>query len=65
MNALLVNKQRAADSGVITHSSGNHGAALAWAASQIGAKAFIIMPSNAPTSQKLPQSNSAGGIITF
>ena len=48
MNAVLVNKESAADSGVITHSSGNHGAALAWAASQVGAKAIIIMPSNAP-----------------
>ena len=50
MNAVLVNKERAADSGVTT-TAGNHGAALAWAASQVGAKAFIIMPSNAPKSK--------------
>ena len=64
MNAVLVNKERAADSGVITHSSGNHGAALAWAASQVGAKAFIIMPSNAPKS-KIAAVKHYGGIITF
>ena len=63
MNAVLVNKKMAADSGV-THSSGNHGAALAWAASQVGVKAFIIMPSNAPKS-KIAAVKHYGGVITF
>lgn len=34
--------------GVATHSSGNHGQALAWAAQQQGIKAFVVMPDNAP-----------------
>lgn len=34
--------------GVITYSSGNHAQAVAYAARQVGAKAVIIMPSNAP-----------------
>ena len=32
---------------VITHSSGNHGAALAWAASQRGLKCHVVCPENA------------------
>ena len=32
----------------ITHSSGNHGQALAWAAAQAGARATVVMPRNAP-----------------
>jgi threonine dehydratase len=35
--------------GVITHSSGNHGAALAWAAGLRGAPCTVVMPENAPT----------------
>jgi threonine dehydratase len=34
--------------GVITYSSGNHGQAVAYAAREVGAKAVIVMPSNAP-----------------
>lgn len=34
--------------GVTTHSSGNHAAALAWAAASQGVPAFVVMPSNAP-----------------
>src|SRR3989442_11886026 len=34
--------------GVVTHSSGNHAAALAYAARKRGARAWIVMPSNAP-----------------
>lgn len=33
--------------GVVTHSSGNHGAALAWAAARRGIPAWIVMPENA------------------
>ncbi len=39
--------------GVVTHSSGNHGAALAWAAAKRGVKAHVVMPSNAPQAKKL------------
>jgi threonine dehydratase len=34
--------------GVVTHSSGNHGAALAFAAARRGIPAYIVMPDNAP-----------------
>lgn len=35
--------------GVVTHSSGNHGAALAYAAGRRGIPAWVVMPDNAPT----------------
>ena len=34
--------------GVITYSSGNHAQSVAYAAREVGAKAVIVMPSNAP-----------------
>lgn len=38
--------------GVVTHSSGNHGAALAWAAKLRGVPAYIVMPKNAPMAKQ-------------
>jgi threonine dehydratase len=38
--------------GVVTHSSGNHAAALALAARMNGVKAYIVMPDNAPVVKK-------------
>ena len=38
--------------GVVTHSSGNHAAALALAARMNNIKAFIVMPENAPSVKK-------------
>jgi threonine dehydratase len=38
--------------GVVTHSSGNHAAALALAAKMNGIRAFIVMPENAPEVKK-------------
>jgi threonine dehydratase len=35
--------------GVITYSSGNHAQGVAYAAREVGAKAVIVMPSNAPS----------------
>ncbi|KAL4223179.1 hypothetical protein ACF0H5_016651 [Mactra antiquata] len=35
-------------SGVVTHSSGNHGQALAWAAKTMGLKCAVIAPNNSP-----------------
>lgn len=40
------------EKGVATHSSGNHGQALAWAAAQAGVKCWVVMPSNAPQVKK-------------
>jgi threonine dehydratase len=38
--------------GVVTHSSGNHAAALALAATMNGVKPYIVMPENAPVVKK-------------
>ncbi|MCK7599170.1 threonine/serine dehydratase [Microbulbifer sp. CAU 1566] len=37
---------------VATHSSGNHGAALAWAAAERGMKCTVVMPDNAPLAKR-------------
>lgn len=50
--------------GVATHSSGNHAAALALAASRRGIKAYIVMPDNS-SKVKVQAVESYGGIITF
>lgn len=64
MNAVLVHLEQARGKGFLTHSSGNHGAALAWAAAKVGEPAYIVMPSNAPKS-KIEAVKAYGGIITF
>jgi threonine dehydratase len=47
-NAVFCLAQKEAFQGVATHSSGNHGAALALAATWRGIKAYVVMPENAP-----------------
>lgn len=47
-NSILKLSEEQLANGVATHSSGNHGQALAWAASQVGTPAYIVMPENAP-----------------
>ncbi|MFO0812353.1 MAG: pyridoxal-phosphate dependent enzyme [Gemmatales bacterium] len=47
-NAVLSLSDEAAKRGVVTHSSGNHGAALAWAARLRGIPATVVVPRNAP-----------------
>ena len=47
-NAVLALDEDAAARGVITHSSGNHGAALAFAARQRGVPCAVVMPRTAP-----------------
>ena len=49
---------------VVTHSSGNHAAALALAARKRGITARIVMPSSSPA-VKIAAVNNYGGIITF
>jgi len=51
-NAVLSLTEEEASRGVATHSSGNHGAALALAAAARGIKAYVVMPSNSPTVKK-------------
>lgn len=47
-NAVFSLGQEKAINGVATHSSGNHGAALALAARWRGTKAYVVMPESAP-----------------
>lgn len=48
-NAVFSLPAEQAARGVVTHSSGNHGAALAYAAARRGIPAWVVMPENAPT----------------
>jgi threonine dehydratase len=63
-NAVFSLSDDEASRGVVTHSSGNHAAALALAARNRGITARIVMPSNAPQVKKDAVKNY-GGIITF
>ncbi|GFN86853.1 serine racemase, partial [Plakobranchus ocellatus] len=40
------------DAGFVTHSSGNHGQALAWASQVAGAPCYVVIPSKAPEVKK-------------
>ena len=51
-NAVLSLSPEEKSKGVVTHSSGNHAAALALAARMNGVKANIVMPENAPVVKK-------------
>lgn len=51
-NAVFSLDESSLKRGVITHSSGNHGAALAWSAALRGASCTVVMPENAPTIKK-------------
>lgn len=51
-NAILSLGPESRKMGVVTHSSGNHAAALALAARMNGTKAYIVMPENAPSVKK-------------
>jgi threonine dehydratase len=63
-NAVLALGPEAATRGVVTHSSGNHAAALSLAAATRGIPAFIVMPENAPTA-KIDSVRRLGGRISF
>jgi threonine dehydratase len=63
-NAVFSLTDAEAANGVVTHSSGNHAAALARAAQLRGITAHIVMPTNAPQS-KVQNVGSYGGWITF
>jgi len=63
-NATLLLTEPEAKRGVATHSSGNHAAALALAASRRGIDAHIVMPSNSPEI-KVKAVKGYGGKITF
>ena len=63
-NAVFSLTEAEAANGVVTHSSGNHAAALARAAQLRGITAHIVMPTGAPQS-KVQNVASFGGRITF
>ncbi len=63
-NAVFSLSEDEAASGVGTHSSGNHAAALALAARMRGIQAHIVMPSNAPDVKKIAVAGY-GAHITF
>jgi threonine dehydratase len=48
MNAVLSLPEAKRRKGIATHSSGNHAQAIAFAAKEVAAKAFIVMPNNSP-----------------
>jgi threonine dehydratase len=63
-NAVLSLSDQEAARGVLTHSSGNHAAALALAARRRGIQAWIVMPSDAPRI-KSRAVEAFGGQIVF
>ncbi len=62
-NAVFSLAEAEAAKGVGTHSSGNHGAALAMAAAKRGIPAHIVMPSNAPSVKKAAVAGYGGLIV--
>lgn len=63
-NAVLALSSEKAARGVVTHSSGNHAAALALAARSRSIDAIIVMPENAPAA-KVASVRRLGGEIHF
>jgi threonine dehydratase len=63
-NAVFSLSEVEAARGVVTHSSGNHGAALALAAQLRGIRAWVVMPRNAPK-VKIRAVEAYGAEISF
>ncbi len=63
-NVVFSLDDRDAESGVVTHSSGNHAAALARAAKRREIPCFVVMPQDAPK-EKIANVESFGAKITF
>ncbi len=51
LNRLLTLPREEIDRGLVAISAGNHAAALAWAAAEVGAKATVVMPRHAPAAK--------------
>jgi threonine dehydratase len=62
-NAVLLLTDEEAKRGVVTHSSGNHAAALARAAGLRGIPAYIVMPNNAPAAKQAAVRRYGGEIV--
>ncbi len=52
LNAVLQLSPDERRAGIVTHSSGNHAQAIAYAAQQVNVRAYIVMPSTAPQVKK-------------
>jgi len=63
-NAIMSMEEERLRCGVITHSSGNHGAALAWAAAMKKTDCIVVMPKNA-SAVKIDAVNCYGGRVLF
>jgi threonine dehydratase len=64
MNAVLSLADEEAGRGVVTHSSGNHGAALAFAAARRGIPATVVVP-NTASRAKIENVKRYGGQVEF
>jgi len=64
MNAVTSLPKEKLQNGIATHSSGNHAQAIAYAARQTGAKAYVVMPDNSPK-VKVDAVKDYGAEITF
>ncbi len=62
-NAVFGLADGAASRGVLTHSSGNHGQALCYAAARRGIPATVVMPGNAPAPKKAAVREYGGTIV--
>jgi threonine dehydratase len=63
VNAILKLSEEQKQMGVITHSSGNFGQAVALSSKMLGVKSYIVMPSNAPEVKKQAVKQYGGIII--
>ena len=63
-NAIMSMEEERLRRGVITHSSGNHGAALSWAAAMKKTDCIVVMPKNA-SAVKVDAVNCYGGTVLF
>lgn len=66
MNAVLNITENCSEAelpAVVTHSSGNHGQALALAAKVKGLKAHIVMPKNAPAIKKAAVKDYGANVV--
>lgn len=62
-NAVLQLSDEQKSKGVVTHSSGNFAQAVALSARNAGVKAYIVMPSNAPSVKKAAVKGYGGQVI--
>jgi threonine dehydratase len=63
-NAIKVSEQAAREHGVITHSSGNHGLAVAYAAALLGLRAVVVVPQTAPKAKTDPIEYYGAELVT-